>query len=176
MVIEIDKSLLTKCELETYNSILAMKRELSDAAISFLAGAVVCAGLSAGAFWLVGTWMAEYPEVTTVLILPAAWILAFLGGAALLAGLVDYFQNKKREEAMAKFLQRIRYRTRAARAQAPQQSDSGSGSSDHGRFWATGTYDPERYYSETRGWSPEFRNYVRDAYGDLDTYEANKPD
>jgi hypothetical protein len=48
--------------------------------------------------------------------------------------------------------------------------------SDERAYWATGNYDPERYYRETRGWSPEYRDYVRDAYGDLDTYESNHPD
>jgi hypothetical protein len=43
-------------------------------------------------------------------------------------------------------------------------------------YWATGNYDPERYYRETSGWSREYRDYVRDAYGDLDTYESNRPD
>lgn len=47
---------------------------------------------------------------------------------------------------------------------------------DGPHYWATGTYDPERYYRETRGWSPAYRDYVKDAYGDLDTYNANKPD
>jgi hypothetical protein len=47
---------------------------------------------------------------------------------------------------------------------------------DGPHYWATGTYDPERYYRETSGWSNEYREYVRDAYGDLDTYNANHPD
>jgi len=43
-------------------------------------------------------------------------------------------------------------------------------------YWATGNYDPQRYYAATRGWSKEFREYVKDAYGSLDRYESNHPD
>lgn len=42
-------------------------------------------------------------------------------------------------------------------------------------FWVTGTYDPDSYYSKTRGYSQVEREYIRDAYGDWDTYEANRP-
>ncbi|QAY69750.1 hypothetical protein [Xylanimonas protaetiae] len=43
-------------------------------------------------------------------------------------------------------------------------------------YWATGNYDPERYHRGTRGMSRQYRDYVKDAYGDLDTYESNRPD
>jgi hypothetical protein len=51
------------------------------------------------------------------------------------------------------------------------------GSDDSGRtFWATGTYDPDRYYSAVREYGHGYMNYIRDTYGDLDTYESNRPD
>lgn len=62
---------------------------------------------------------------------------------------------------------------RAARRTRPLDRRSDD---DGPHYWATGNYDPEGYYRETSGWSKEYREHVRDAYGDLDTYNANKPD
>lgn len=70
------------------------------------------------------------------------------------------------------FLESIDFEQRDPKAVRRGYDDSDDGP----HYWATGNYDPERYYRETRGWSEEYRDYVRDAYGDLDTYEANKPD
>lgn len=43
-------------------------------------------------------------------------------------------------------------------------------------YWATGTYQPRRYHAAFDGTSSEHRDYIRDAYGDLDTWESNRPD
>lgn len=39
-----------------------------------------------------------------------------------------------------------------------------------------GSYDPDRYYSAVREYGHDYMNYIRDNYGDLDTYESNRPD
>lgn len=42
-------------------------------------------------------------------------------------------------------------------------------------YWATGNYDPDRYYAAAREYGWDHMHYIRDHYGDLDTYEANHP-
>lgn len=71
--------------------------------------------------------------------------------------------------ARIKYVQRVEQARR--RAAAPHREDG-----DGPAYWATGNYDPVRYYAETRGITPEYQNYVREAYGDLDMCESNKPD
>lgn len=61
-------------------------------------------------------------------------------------------------------------------ASSPIPTERKSEWEDSPNYWATGNYDPERYYRETGGMSREYRDYVENAYGDLDTYEANRPD
>jgi hypothetical protein len=51
----------------------------------------------------------------------------------------------------------------------------GSSDDDGPTYWATGTYDPDRYYSAAREYGRSGMDYIRDAYGDLDTYESNGP-
>lgn len=76
-----------------------------------------------------------------------------------------------RKRVLEVFLESIDFEQRD-----PKAARSGYVDSDNGpHYWGTGNYDPERYFRETHGWSKDQRDYVRDAYGDLDTYESNRP-
>lgn len=46
---------------------------------------------------------------------------------------------------------------------------------DGPNYWATGTYDPDRYWAAVHEYGHSHMDYIHDAYGDLDTYEANRP-
>lgn len=61
------------------------------------------------------------------------------------------------------------------RREAPRYSRDDD-DDDSPNYWATGTYDPDRYYSAAREYGWDHMDYIRDNYGDLDTYEANRPD
>lgn len=96
-------------------------------------------------------------------------------------GIVIVILGERFEERKTKVAAQKREAAKlAAKAKQEQKSNRTSTSGDVGDdgpvYWATGNYDPERYYRETQGWSRDFTNYVRDAYGDLDTYESNHPD
>lgn len=103
-------------------------------------------------------------------------LIVTVGAILVLIGnyIEERVQDRRRKRAAAKKAEAAHARESAT--SVVPASPPGSSRSDGPVYWATGTYDPERYYRETRGWSPEFKNYVRDAYGDLDTYESNHPD
>jgi hypothetical protein len=42
-------------------------------------------------------------------------------------------------------------------------------------YWATGGYDPARFYRGAKEYGWDRLDYIRDAYGDFDSYEANRP-
>jgi hypothetical protein len=65
-----------------------------------------------------------------------------------------------------------------AAARLPRRRTSSvSGDDDPGNpYWWTGNYDPQRYYGSFRGMTREDREYISNAYDDLDTYESNRPD
>jgi hypothetical protein len=117
-------------------------------------------------FW---HWLYEFQPFSVPLLLLAAF------GALVLVGAPFVALKEALDKAAAK-----RKASKAAQRQPMKSSKPApatGGDPDNGPdYWATGTYDPQRYYSETRGWSVEYRDYIRDAYGDLDTYEANHPD
>jgi hypothetical protein len=119
-----------------------------------------------GEFW---RWFDEFQPFSAMFLL-----LAVFAAASLVAA--PFFALR---DALDKAVTKRRV-SKSSPPQPPQSraraSQSGGERDDGPVYWATGNYDPQRYYSETRGWSPEFRDYVRDAYGDLDTYEANHPD
>jgi hypothetical protein len=60
-------------------------------------------------------------------------------------------------------------RRKQARTSSAEDIDDGP------NYWVTGSYEPETYYRKTSGYSRAQREYIRDAYGDWDTYEANRP-
>lgn len=78
--------------------------------------------------------------------------------------------KKVRDGNIALFLLRINYKRRVhpvERAQ-PRSDDDGF---DHRYTWATGTYDPARYYS----YSKSTRDYMKATGMDADTYDSNMP-
>ncbi len=62
-------------------------------------------------------------------------------------------------------------RVRREKAERRHFGGGGGGGSDR-TYWATGTYDPDRYYEFHNSHSSESRGYVQDNYGSLDTYES----
>lgn len=178
----IDRKLLTASEYDSYVR-LVNGAEKPPSEMGFLEQArtfkwtlvclVVWIGVTIPCFaWAIRTDYAGNPsEEPTILMLaliavsPLLFLLLYLEGKS--------FHRKR----ITGFLESIGYSERVSTGQIPSRSllsDDNEGSERS--YWATRTYDPARYYAETRGWSPEFRDYVRDAYGDLDTYESNHPD
>lgn len=123
-------------------------------------------------------------------VLPAVFIVLMMAG--LVGGvaaypLVSLFSWRLRvacdaeeRRVIADFCDEIGYFERIAdkRPVETRRPDSGRDADrdDSPNYWATGTYDPERYGQFVRDNSPAFRQYVKDAYGSLDAYESNKPD
>lgn len=109
-----------------------------------------------------------------------AELLGFAGLASILAGLYWVFivglADAKRAQwrVVGCFLDVIGFQDRGDAH--PSVRPGGDHRDSERTYWATGNYDPERYYRETGSWSREFRNYVKDSYGDLDTYNSNHPD
>lgn len=104
----------------------------------------------------------------------ALLMVVMIGGGIGLVALFIVTVRRHQRDAVRERMLTIVLDDRAARA---KRGMSGSGREDNSpSYWATKNYDPERYWNATRDWSPEYRDYVKDAYGDLDTYEANQPD
>lgn len=103
---------------------------------------------------------------------PFMWMLTtiMLGGLVPITLAGSHDADVWRRKIVGDYLDSIgfRERVRPVARTARREDDS--------PYWATGTYDPERYYRETKGWSVHDREYIRGAYGDLDTYESNRPD
>lgn len=106
---------------------------------------------------------------------PFLWIMltVMFGGIAVLVMAAASDSRRWSRSLVSDYLEGIEFRERRLSGKGPTGADNRDAGPD---YWATGTYDPDRYYRETRGWSKEYRDYVKDAYGDLDTYESNKPD
>lgn len=138
---------------------------------------LLLAGAGLAAVLLVPASDPRYPEVYGF-VRAAGWIALALGVVAAVAVLVND-ARARRAIAMAvpTYLAKIRYDELVEahrRRAAPGSARDTPG--ERRDYWATGNYDPERYYRETRHMSSGYREYVRDAYGDLDTYESNMPD
>ena len=103
------------------------------------------------------------------------WIIAAVGGlGVLLWGELRYLRHYC-DKTAASYLVEIGFYEREVPTQKPDSRSSGD--SDPGRrYWATGNYDPDRFSAAIREHGWDHLNYIRDAYGDLDTYEENKPD
>lgn len=43
-------------------------------------------------------------------------------------------------------------------------------------YWATGSSDPDRFWSAYREYGSDGFDRIHDMYGDRDTYEADRPD
>lgn len=93
--------------------------------------------------------------------------------AVMAGGVVATFHASKADEGA--FWERTHPPAPDDSEKTPEASSS-SDDRESNPYWATGTYDPERYGNFVRNTSPEMRDYIKDAYGDLDTYESNAPD
>ncbi|GAA4815535.1 hypothetical protein ACFQ0K_07255 [Nocardioides caeni] len=93
--------------------------------------------------------------------------------AVMAGGLVATFYASKADEAA--FWERTHPPAPEDHTENPRRASSSRDDSGP-HYWATGGYDPERYGNFVRNHSPEEREYIRDAYGDLDTWESNRPD
>lgn len=125
--------------------------------------------------WIIVWWLFllagdadDHPTLQVVLL-----VASFVFGLALVFIQIVSDKEQWRERLANEHLESVAPDNPDSPSTAPGTS-TGSRSGPH--YWATGNYDPERYYAATHGWSKEQRDYVRDAYGDLDTYESNRPD
>lgn len=168
----VPKELLSADDYEAYEALLRRwdrgpsLRELpAFAAVTAIFGAAVMGGLVAGVLW--GDSLSPEEELRIV-----PQVLAVYAAA-----LVPYVWFALRS------LRRWRVGLRAEASTILQKRSKLASSRDAAvdddpvnPYWATGTYQPRRYHAAFDGTSSEHRDYIRDAYGDLDTWESNRPD
>lgn len=134
--------------------------------------------------------MLQAPKVGLTGVVISYVVTSGLVGAVIALPLVAAFarclkfaQDREERRVTAQFLHEIGYAQRRAQKDGhegasvahPPTPDEQDGA-DAPNYWATGTYDPDRYGVFVRDSTPEWRRYVHDAYGSLDAYESNKPD
>lgn len=168
----VDKRLLSAEDYEQYQTFVkrwdrgTTFREPPELGV---ATAIFCV-VGVGGFFAALFWADTLPQEEGNRVIPLALALYS-------AGLVPYvwfvwwsarrWRIKLVAEARAFLHERVKH--------APPHADGDD--DDRGNpYWWTGNYDPQRYYGSFHGMTPEHREYISNAYEDLDTYESNRPD
>ena len=103
----------------------------------------------------------------------AIWLVVMVGGIVGVGMETGKASRARRQKLIGDFLMRIEYATRP-----PRQNTGAGGTHDdlslyeYKRTWATGNYDPKRYFS----YSKSELEYMKMTGMDADTYDSNMPD